>query len=227
MINWEVGKAYKTRCGQKFIVDTLWPIESDYPVVFTNKFSCDLDGFNTSPNSPSIHDIIGEWDEPISDPYAYKSPPPNKTYTIGKVPNPLPMFGRMKDQMFDKIFPEEAKSASLKLFDEIFSEPIQVFSNKQIMEELKNAVAVYEEIRNRVGNALMLTRDNKPDDRRPREGLATVKQLRREMSQDIIKGYRRCRSRIHAHALFRDLVDLRASDKPNDNENTRPWYERV
>ena len=66
----------------------------------------------------------------------------------------------------------------------------------------------------------MLTRDNKPDDRRPFKRFRDPS-FRRVRAKMMLSLYR------HKHFVWPAVVADRAADKVESNRDARPWYDRI
>lgn len=224
MINWEVGKAYRTRSGLRVVLEEVdlkssFPLHVRYTTGATDWVT--LQGRSSLISSSHPGDIVGEWDEPKravlvgteegsecrrdgcegkigfhhecqcsvsrapcwqcenakltctmceweepkTDPFAYKSPPPNKTYTMDEY-------------------------------------------------------AAYQRALNEILGDLSAARDNKPDDRRPFKMFRNPN-YKRDVAAANLALYR------HKHEIWPHVVADRAADKPESNRDKRPWYERV
>lgn len=215
MINWEIGKAYRTRKDCKYVlskvtdrlVGNLYNPEGS--LLYEN-LSLYLTGNLYFNDRDSDLNIIGEWDEPGADPFAYKSPQANKTYTM-----------------------DEYSALGIKAYKDLIERkaPPTLISSPTYRDfnfDWGDTAKTLEILRNDFNNANMLARDNKPDDRRARVSLINKQQQRRAISQSILTGYRYTKAKHRRITqLWGDLVRLRATDKIIDNAESIAWYDKV
>lgn len=243
-INWEVGKAYITRSNDRMVCDKAYPRYLAYPIecvpAYGRRVHYREDG-RIHPHVNSPLDIVGEWEEPNSDAldaFAYKSPPANKTYIV---PLPEKVIAEMKkyDDLRKATTREMAKALCIP--KELMVEPPGMISDVKLYRKAmfcgplneqkapptitnENWEGMCEKLLGKgsvtVGNALMIDRDNKTDDRRPFKMFRNP-HYKRDVAAANLSLYR------HKHSIWPHVVAERAADKPDSSRDSRPWYERV
>lgn len=170
--------------------------------------------------------------------FDYKSPPANKTYIV---PLPEKVIAEMKkyDDLRKATTREMAKALCIP--KELMVEPPGMISDVKLYRKAmfcgplneqkapptitnENWEGMCEKLLGKgsvtVGNALMIDRDNKTDDRRPFKMFRNP-HYKRDVAAANLSLYR------HKHSIWPHVVAERAADKPENNREVRPWHERV